>query len=196
MQSRLSRILTGLGLLFLGAGVAWAARPSRTPDSAQTTSPAPDAKVAQADVSRAVNPPVTEHVRAPLVVSFEEPRALPSGEIELPVVIEVRDSIAFPLAFRATLPRDATLVDGSLDAPVDGSQPGRQTRVFRFRHSGPLAADNPFRVAVHGEAADKSMGISADRVYPAVVPVVRPPSAGPRPPNGRPPVAISAPKAP
>jgi hypothetical protein len=199
MQSRLIRVLTGLGLISLLGGAAWLAlRPGVAGASRQANDPA-GAIVAQADAPKVAAdpvPPVTEGVRAPLVVSFGEAHTLPSGETELPVFIDVRDALSFPLSFRATLPRDATLVEGGLDAPVDGSKPGRQSRLFRFRTSAPLAADNPFRVVVQGEAADKSMGLRADRAYPAAAPVVRPPSAAPRAPNGRPPAAIAMPKAP
>lgn len=133
--------------------------------------------------------PVVEHgVQAPLVVRFDEaPTQLASGETSLTVHIDVRTPLTFPVSLRASLPRGAVLTDGQLDEALDVTQAGTLHRTFRFRAADEMNEKNPFRVVVHGEAPDRSMGLHADRTFPAQSVVAVPPFAGPRPPGGRPP---------
>lgn len=176
MQPRnvLPRALALLAVVGLGA-FALLGRPSR----ADSAPPAPKASLA----------PSLEHsIQAPLVVQYDDqPTQLATGETELTVHLNVRSPLRFPVSFKASLPRGATLTSGELEETLTLTEVGVVHRTFRFRATDEMSGANPFRVVVHGEAPDRSMGLHADRTFPAQTTATVPAFAGPRPPGGRPP---------
>lgn len=127
-----------------------------------------------------------EMARGPMGVSLDQVSVTPEGDHELVLTLDVNSPPAFPVQLTATAPSGAQLVAGQAQETLTLTQPGRVTRSFRVR--GPLSAQSPFRVVVHGQAPDRSSGLHADKVYPAAV-AVAPPVPNKPPPGGRPPMA-------
>lgn len=170
------RALTALGLLSLGL-VAFAGRSSVAGPPPPEASPQAKAKVA-----------LEHNLRAPLVVTFDERATeLPSGELEIAVHLDVRTPLSFPVSMAVTPPRGASLTSGAASETLELREVGRVTKLFRFRGPAAPTAADPFRVVVHGEAADQSMGLHADRTFPAQPELKVPAFSGPRLPGGRPP---------
>jgi hypothetical protein len=107
-----------------------------------------------------------------------------TGETGFLAVIDVNAPPGFPLTLTAALPPGAQLTAGLAQETLTPTQAGPIQRSFRVR--GALTPQAPLRVAIRGQAADRSSGLSAERIYPppASTPVR---TVGPLPPGGRPP---------
>ena len=151
--------LTCVGLLVVGCRGQSA---GEAPETSRASPPAPAA------------PAPEQNLRAPLVLRLQEPRSLPSGELEIEARVEVSSPIPFPVSLQATLPRGASLVDGKLDELLGPLQPGTLSRTFRLRTAAALDPSDPFRLQLHGEAPDRSAGVHAERTTPAPPEVAAP----------------------
>ncbi|MCS6902206.1 MAG: hypothetical protein RMJ98_21445 [Myxococcales bacterium] len=129
----------------------------------QSAGEAPDTSPASPLAAPAPEP----NLRAPLVLRLQEPRSLSSGELEVEARIEVFSPVPFPVTLRATLPQGASLSEGKLDESLGPLSPGTFSRTFRLRTTGALDASDPFRLALQGEALDRSAGVYAERTLPA-----------------------------
>lgn len=132
-------------------------------------------------------PRPTDHERAnfPVIVTLEPAGAASAGETELQLTLDVNRPPSYPLSITITVPPGAQLAAGALQESLPITQPGKILR--RYKVTGPLSPQAPFRVVVHGEAPDQSSGIHADQQFPPVAAAPRP-SHTPPPPGGRPPV--------
>jgi hypothetical protein len=124
-------------------------------------------------------------MRAPVVLTLTSSgQDAATGETSLLAVIEVNAPPAFPLTLSVSLPPGGQLTGGLPQETLASLQAGQIQRSFRVR--GALTPQAPLKVALHGAAADKSSGLSAERAYPAPASApVR--TVGPQPPGGRPP---------
>lgn len=129
--------------------------------------------------------PTGENARFPVQVTLDAVGpASAAGEQDVQLVLDVNLPPAFPLLVTVTPPGGAQLVSGQPQETLTISQKGRITRVFRVK--GTLTPQAPLLVVVHGEAADRSSGIHADKKFPVAAPGPGP-QLGPPPPGGRPP---------
>jgi hypothetical protein len=173
-------LMRTLPLLLLCSAASLAAcgpsQPATTPPS-----PAPSAA--------ASSPAPEDHERAsfPVIVTLEQVAAGDGQETEFQLTLAVNRPLAYPLSVTVTVPPGVQLTSGSPQESVSVAQTGKILR--RFRTTGPLTEQAPFRIVVHGEAPDRSSGVHADQQFPRPAEAPRRPPGTP-PPGGRPPTAI------
>lgn len=153
-----------------------------TPEMAQESQTAPALKVE--DLERS-----TLDAEAPFVLKLETPASYTGqvGEIEVTARVAVPHTIDAPTSIDITVPKGATLVEGSKREQLANLPGGVLTRTFKLNVTKALTPSTPVKVAVHMKHPGGAFGAHAERQFPEKIvqtPVSR--KNVPAPPVGRP----------
>jgi hypothetical protein len=178
--------LTALTLALTACSGSQGAPPTQPGNGGQAAGPAPGPP-----------PPLPAggdiEVRAPVLVQITQAASNPAtGESDISVWIDVTMALQYPATLAAHAPPGGAIVMGVAQDTLSLGQVGRQVRTFRVKTAGPLTAEAPFQVVVHGEAPNKGSGFHVDKKFPAATGASPPAPGGPSAPGGRPPGAPGA----
>ena len=129
------------------------------------------------------------HLIAPAFLQLV-PGPVVGGEQTVTAVLQINDSIKYPVTLTAKAPEGGQLVEGLATEKLDLSGVPAGSRLERtFRVSG-ASLSNPLRVTFGGSSANDVIGFRAEKAFPEAPKTISVPKyTGPRPPMGRPPAA-------